>query len=128
MRAVASRDGRLTEELACNIMGWRTGPGRFLKPGGGWTPRWRFAPLTNLEQAFGLLDRAASAYTISANKIRGFQVEVRVGGRVGKASGKPKSRVITIALCHALGLALPDEVSGTTSKPVVRAFRLEVDK
>ncbi len=96
-------DKRLTEELAIQVMGWKTAPGRFIKPGGGWTPAWRFAPFANLEQAFALLDRAATAYIISTNEVRGFQAEVRVGARVGKARGELRARTITLALCRALG-------------------------
>src|SRR5258708_28407361 len=95
-------DDRLTEKLAAQVLGWKAAPGRFIKSGGSWTPSWRFAPLTNLEQAFDLLDRAASTYTIS-NKVGCFDAEVRVGGRVGKASGKLKARTITLALAHARG-------------------------
>ncbi len=110
-------DDRLTESLAVKVLGWRTAPGRFIKSDRAWTPSWRFAPLTNLEQAFDLLDHAASSYTISTNKEGGFEAEVRVGGRTGKASGKPKARTITLALANALGLELPDEVSNPVPTP-----------
>jgi hypothetical protein len=69
-----------------------------------WIPRWRFAPLTSLEHAFELLDHAASAYTLTTNSRGGFEAEVHVGTRIGRASGEPKARVITLALALALGL------------------------
>jgi hypothetical protein len=104
-------DDRLTEALAAQVLGWKAAPGRFLKSDRGWTPTWRFAPLTNLEDAFDLLDHAASTYKLATDKGGSFSAEVRVGRRTGKASGEPKARTITIALAHALGLELPDEVS-----------------
>jgi hypothetical protein len=33
-----------------------------------------------------------------------FSVEVKIGGRVGRASGEPNARTITLALARALGL------------------------
>lgn len=97
-------DDRLTEKLASVVLGWKTAPGRFIKPGRGWTPRWHFAPFTKIEDAFLLLDRVASDYTLAADKGGGFRAEVRVGGRVGQASGESRARTITMALAHALGL------------------------
>ena len=55
---VSLHDLELTEELARSVMGWRSAPGRFLKPGGSWLPKWRFAPLERLEDAFRLLHAA----------------------------------------------------------------------
>lgn len=102
----AMSDHWLTEKLAAQILDWKAARGRYIKAEGGWTPSWRFTPLTNLEQAFDLLDRAASAYTISTNKARAFQTEVRVESQVGRASGEPKARTITMALARALGLVV----------------------
>lgn len=102
-------DDRLTEKLAAQILGWKAAPGRFIKPGGGWTPRWKFAPLRRIEDAFELLDIAASTYTLTANKNGGFTTEVRVDGRMGQASGKSKARTITLALAQAIGLEVPQE-------------------
>lgn len=113
-------DDRLTERLATQVLGWKTAPGRLIKPGRAWTPSWRFAPLTNLDHAFDLLDHAASAYTLTMNSGGSFEAEVRVGGRIGKASGEPKARTITIALAHALGLEFPGEVGAPVSMPVHR--------
>jgi hypothetical protein len=97
-------DDRLTECLAVQVMGWRTAPGRFIKAGRAWTPSWKFAPLTNLEDVFTLLDAAASTYTLRTVTGGMFEAEVRVGGRVGNASGKAKARTITLALARAVGL------------------------
>jgi hypothetical protein len=97
-------DDRLTECLAIRVMGWRTAPGRFIKAGRGWTPSWKFAPLTNLEDAFALLDNAASTYALRTGRDGMFEAEVHVGGRVGNASGESKARTITLALARAVGL------------------------
>jgi hypothetical protein len=97
-------DDRLTEQLAAKVLGWKTAPGRFIKHGRAWTPRWHFAPFTKLEDAFLLLDHAASHYTLTAEKGADFRAEVQVGMCVGKASGKPCARTVTLALARALGL------------------------
>lgn len=101
-------EDRLTERLASEILGWRTAPGRFIKPGRGWTPRWNFSPFTKIEDAFLLLDRSGSNYTLTAKSDDGFCAEVRVSERIGTAAGRAhegsKSRVITLALARALGL------------------------
>jgi len=97
-------DDRLTEKLAAEVLGWKIAPGRFLKPDRGWTPRWHFAPLTKIEDAFLLLDRVANHYTLTADESEGFRAEVYVGARVGRASGEPRARTVTFALARALGL------------------------
>ena len=108
-------DDRLTEKLAATVLGWKTAPGRFIKPDRGWTPRWQFAPFTRIEDAFLLLDRAASHFTVIVDKGEGFCAEVRVGARIGKASGESSARTITMALACALGLDLSDAVSPLVS-------------
>ncbi len=99
-------DVRLTDELASRVMGWRVAPGRFLKAGRSWIPTWRFAPLSRLDDAFQLLDRSESTYKLERTHADAFSVEVRFGGRIGKASGEPKARAITLAIARALGLEL----------------------
>ena len=106
---------QLTAILAERVMGWGVGPDRFLMGNREWMPRWRFAPLTNLEDAFRLLDTSATAYTLATSKDGNFEAEVRVGEHVGKASGEPKARTITIALALAIGLEPPDEGSDRAS-------------
>jgi transcriptional regulator with XRE-family HTH domain len=115
--SVRMNDDRLTESLAVRVMGWRTAPGRYLKSGRAWTPGWRFAPLTSVEDAFGLLAAAASTYTLCTGESGIFEAEVRVGGRVGKASGEPKARAITLALVRALGLDINREPNSLGSAP-----------
>jgi hypothetical protein len=97
-------EDRLKEELAVRLLGWKAGPDRFLKSGGGWLPKWRFKPFTRLEDAFLLLDHTGGSYVLSVGADGVFGAEVRVGERVGKASGEPKARAITVALSRALGI------------------------
>lgn len=77
--------------------------------------------MTSLEHAFELLDHAASAYTLTTNSRGGFEAEVHVGAHIGRASGEPKARAITIALAQALGLETPEEVDVPT--PTLRRPR-----
>ena len=104
-------DDRLTDELARRVMGWKVTPDRFVTQGRSWLPKWRFAPLRRLEDAFQLLDHAASEYLLATVDGHPFTVEVRVHGRNGKASGELKARAITLALAYALGVEIPDEMS-----------------
>jgi hypothetical protein len=106
--------------LAEKILGWRVAPARFLTGNRQWIPRWRFTPLTSLEHAFQLLDRAASNYTLTAVAGGAFTAEVRVRGRMGKASGLSKAKTISLALAQALELELPDEVGVPASVPIHR--------
>jgi len=95
---------QLTAILAERVMGWRAAPDRFIKPGRSWTPRSRFKPFVRLEDAFLLLDRGGCACLLSITSNGVFTAEVHVGGRTGKASGEPKARAITVAICRALGI------------------------
>jgi hypothetical protein len=97
----------LTAALAERVMGWKATPDRFIKSGRSWLPKWRFAPLTRLDDAFLLLDRAASHYRLVTVEGGTFTAEVQVGARTGKASGEPKARAITIAVARALGVEVP---------------------
>ena len=90
-------------------MGWKVAPDRFIKSGRSWLPKWRFAPFTRLDDAFQLLDRSASSYKLERVGSATFAVEVELDGRIGKASGEPKARAITLAVGRALGLEVPKE-------------------
>jgi hypothetical protein len=78
--------------------------GRFVKPSRSWIPKWRFAPLERLEDAFLLLDTARAAYTVSRSAAGPFTVSVRLSQGRGEASGEPEPRTITIALAKAAGI------------------------
>jgi hypothetical protein len=97
-------DDRLTEELARQILGWKSAPGRFLKSRRSWVPKWRFAPLVRLDDAFLLLDRSASTYKIERGANGAFVVQVSLDGRIGRSSGETKARSITTAIARALGI------------------------
>jgi hypothetical protein len=97
-----SADCRLTELLVERVMHWKIAPDRYIKSGRSWLPKWRFTPLTRLDDAFQLLDRFASTYKLERTGEDTFAVEVHFGGRVSKASGESKARVITLAIAQAL--------------------------
>jgi hypothetical protein len=97
-------DDQLTEELARRVLGWKVSPDRLLKSGRSWIPKWRFRPLVRLEDAFLLLDRAADIYKLAVGRDRVFIAEVRIGRRIGRASGEPKARAVTLAISRALGI------------------------
>lgn len=97
-------DAQLTAKLAVEVLGWKTAPGRFVKPGRSWTPCWRFAPLKNVAQAFDLLHAAAAAYKLSGDSDGRFTAEVRIGRQVGKASGPQKARAICMAVARAIAV------------------------
>jgi hypothetical protein len=103
-RGPTMTNDQLTAILAERVLGWRAAPDRFIKPGRSWTPRSRFKPFTRLEDVFLLLERAGCTWVLSVGADRVFTARVRVGGRVGKASGEPKARTITRALCQALAI------------------------
>ena len=112
-------DDRLTDELVSQVLGWRLAPGRFIKARRSWIARWRFAPLERLDDAFELLDRASRDYTLTS--IEGaFTAEVRVGDRIGSASGGPKARTITLAVARALGIELSLMGKVTNGEPELR--------
>jgi hypothetical protein len=95
---------QLAAILAERILGWKVCPDRFVKAGRSWIPKWRFRPLARLEDAFLLLDRAGGTYVLSVGSDGVFTAEVQVGERIGKASGEPKARTISIAISRALGI------------------------
>jgi hypothetical protein len=60
--------------------------------------------MVRLEDAFLLLDRSGGTYLLSVGVDGFFNAEVRIGERIGKASGEPKARAITVAVSLALGI------------------------
>ncbi|SRR6266481_345284 len=94
----------LTALLAERVMKWSTAPDRFLMGKRRWIPRWRFQPLTSLEDAFRLLESAASSYTLYGSSDATFTAEVCAAGRTGSASGQSKATTITVAVARAIGI------------------------
>jgi hypothetical protein len=101
-------DRQLTDLLAQRVLQWKSTPDRYVKPGRSWTPRWKFTPLTRLDDAFLLADRAATNYRLLRNEHRFFEAHVQVAGRSGTAGGKQKARVLVLALARALELIPPE--------------------
>jgi hypothetical protein len=100
-------DERLTDELAARVMCWRLAPGRYIKSGRSWLPRWRFAPLTNIEDAFRLLDAAKpEEYALSGSGNGEFRVRARLPGGGGEARDRSKPRAIAFAVARAIGIEL----------------------
>jgi hypothetical protein len=104
----ATSGDRLTDELACLVMRWKVAPGRFIKAGRIWIPRWRFQPLKCLEDAFQLLKMARAALVLRSAGDGNFSAQVRVGSRTGRASSGSGAASITMAIARAVGLDLPD--------------------
>jgi hypothetical protein len=101
---------QLTTLLAERVMGWGVVPERFLIGGRRWIPRWRFQPLTNLEDAFRLLEKAASTFTLTLKGHGTFSAQVKVRDHAGSAVGASKAATITVAVARAIGLDVPDNV------------------
>lgn len=97
-------ESSLINDLAREVMTWKVCPDRFLKAGRIWIPKWRFQPFVRLEDAFLVLDKTGGTYELSGNAHGVFTAEVRIGERIGTATGEPKARAITLAVCRALGI------------------------
>jgi hypothetical protein len=122
-------DELLTDELAARVLGWQLAPGRYIKPGRSWIPRWRFQPLTNIGDAFQLLDAAAISYRLEAEEGT-LTAEIRTDSRNGRASGQCKARTITMALVHALGIEVPHDAAtpdSTRSHSKEKPSRSKID-
>jgi hypothetical protein len=98
---------QLTGILAERVLLWRATPDRFLTGKRAWLPRWRFQPLLNLEDAFRLLEKAATDYTLTATADGTFTAHICVADRTGSASGKSRAATITLAIARAIGLDVP---------------------
>jgi hypothetical protein len=101
---------RLTALLAERVMGWAVAPDRFLIGKRRWLPRWRFQPLTKVEDAFQLLATIGGTYTLRTTADGTFSAQVRVGNSTGKASGEPTATIITVAVARTIGLDVTDEM------------------
>jgi hypothetical protein len=95
--------------LAERVMGWNVAPDRFLTGGRRWIARWRFQPLTRLEDAFELLEKAGATFTLTTAPGGGFTFWTRVNGRDGSASAASIAVAISVAIARAIGLEISDE-------------------
>ncbi len=98
----------LTAMLAKSIMGWKVAPDRYLTGSGSWIPKWKFNPLEKIDDAFRLLEKAASTFKLATTPGGTFTARVRVGDHTASASGKSKATVITVAVARAVGIDVPD--------------------
>ena len=96
-------DTRFTDELAVRAMGWRIAPGRYLKAGGGWTPRSRFKPLADIRDAFRVLDVISTQYLIQSAAGK-YTVVIHTRGCIARATSSSKARAIALAAGQALGI------------------------
>jgi hypothetical protein len=93
----------LTDALAKRVMGWSASADRFLTGSRGWIPRWRFDPVTKVEDAFRLLDAAQpDRFEIRQEHPGVFSVAVRIGGRTGEARGATTAGAISLAVGRAV--------------------------
>ena len=82
-----------------------------------WIPKWKFNPLHKIDDAFRLLERAASTFTLATTTNGTFTAQVRVDDHIRIAYGEPKATTITLAIARAIGLDTPDQtVSPSASK------------
>jgi hypothetical protein len=85
-------------------MGWNPGPDRYVGPGRKWIPKWRFSPFTNLDDAFKLLEKVASRFTLTGSET-GVTAEVQIRESIGCASASSTPYAVTMAVARALGLS-----------------------
>ena len=101
-----TNDQQLTAILAERIMRWRIAPNRFMMPGRGWKPAWRFQPTERLEDAFSLLDAAEPSHYCISGQDGMLTVRVVIAGGVGEACDTSRPRAITYAVARAVRLEL----------------------
>jgi hypothetical protein len=114
-RTESASEEILRDALALHVFGWRSTRDRYIKANRSWIPRWRFAPFTNLQHAFELLQAAGSSFILRSLATGAFEAEVCIGGHVGRAAGEPKARTITMAV--ACALRLESSVASLVSVP-----------
>jgi len=61
-----------------------------------------------MEDAFKLLDVAASEFTLTLSRDQIFTARVGVGRQTGSATGESKAATVTVAIARAIGLDAPD--------------------
>ena len=111
-------NARLTDELACRVMRWKPGRDRFIKSDRQWVLRWRFQPLTSVENAFELLNTAAASLVLTTARDGSYVAQVKLGRRAGRASSPSAATSITVAIARALQLDVPNEaLSSLATKP-----------
>jgi hypothetical protein len=101
----ASSEEQLNAILAERVMGWRVAPDRFVIGGRRWLPRWRFAPTSNIGDAFQLLDAATLVdYDLHADRNGLHTAKLRTSGASVEASCSSMPRAICLAIARAYGI------------------------
>jgi hypothetical protein len=95
---------QLTAIMAERILGWPVGPERFIMGNRQWITRGHFQPVDRVQDAFRLLQKAASGFSLTKTPDGVFSATVCVGDRTGTASGSAVAATITRAIGRALGL------------------------
>jgi len=114
-------DARLTDGLATRVMGWKAFPKRFITSGQDWISRSQFQPLSDIKDAFRLLERVTDDYSLRSAHKGPFIAEVRLRGRTGRAAGKAQARTITLAVARLIGLETePDSGSASVTPREVK--------
>jgi len=98
----------LTATLAEKVMHWGVAPDRFLLGNRQWISRTQFQPLNRVQDAFRLLRKLTSIFSLTRSGDGTFTAAVRIGDRTGRASGESEAATITLAVARAIGLE-PDE-------------------
>ena len=99
---------QLTSLLAELVMGWRVAPDRFLVGNRRWITLSRFRPFDRVQDALRLLSAAATEFSLTQTADGLFTAKVRIGDRVGTASGAFDARTITMAVVRARGIDAGD--------------------
>jgi hypothetical protein len=110
----------LTFLLAERVMGWRYAPDRFLLGNRQWIRLSQFQPLAEIQDAFRVLEKVATSFSLIKSGQGQFTASVWVGDRTGCASGKPEAATITLAVARAIGInapGLPEDYSPAQSWP-----------
>lgn len=94
----------LTATLAEKVMHWGVAPDRFLLGNRQWISRTQFQPLNRVQDAFRLLRKLDSIYSLSRSGDGVFTAAVRLGDRTGRAAGESEAATITSAVARAIGL------------------------
>lgn len=107
----------LTSLLAQRVLGWTLAADRYLIGNRQWRAKWRFQPLTRVEDAFRLLERAAAEEYTFASQDGCFWASVRIAGVTGEAHESSEARAITLALARALGMVVAEEPESSRRQP-----------
>jgi hypothetical protein len=93
---------QLTASLAERILGWRVGPEHFILGNRRWITRSRFRPFDCVQDAFRLLWKAATSFSLTQTPNGVFTAIVQIGDRAGTASGRAEAAAISLVIARAI--------------------------